>query len=166
MKKQLVEIARNSLIQKTHNKDLDIVKNKTVLITSCVNSFMSATFPYAETVFFNHCEKNFTYYNLNTLYFPNVSKIYLNCHPCEKFVLTRHYDMYNTQHYKLQHKCHYPDYKPNITVYFIDYWKDYYQQKWKLDKYDFIKGISDDEFSELIHQYEKEDLDFELRNNE
>ena len=54
MKKQLVEIAKNSLIQKTHNKDLDIVKNKTVLITSCVNSFMSATFPYAETVFFNH----------------------------------------------------------------------------------------------------------------
>lgn len=158
MTKKLVEIAKNSLIEKCHNKNLNIAKNETVLLTSCVNSFMNTTFPYAKTVFFNHCEKNFTYYNLNTHYFPNVTKIYLNCHPCEKFVLTRHYDIYNTQEYKLKNHKHFCGYKPDITIYLCDYWKNYYQHRWSLDKYDFIKSITDDDFDDLIYSYEREEL--------
>ena len=69
-----------------------LVKNKCIEITNCgdIDRFRQGpVFHETETVFINHCNKNFVYYWLDKQTFPNVKKIYLSSHPCEYPVLRR-----------------------------------------------------------------------------
>lgn len=141
---KLVEISKNSLFRNAHMKKLKNVKNKTILLTKCNHSLLSVRFPYAETLFINHCDQHFTFFNLDTYYFPNLKHIYLNCHPFRSEVLLRH------------HKEN-----KDVSIYMSNYWKDYYHHKWELYKYDFIRGISDEKICNLINMYDKEDLQYE-----
>ena len=141
---KIAVISKNSISQsplKINPAKLDIIRNKNILLSECWNSFMCATFPNAETLFIDKCEKNFVFYNFNTLYFPNVKHVYINCHPCESRVLHRHLEV-------------------GTTIHLVDFWMDIYKKRWSLEKYEHIKNIDKDTFNSLIASYELEELKF------
>ena len=83
----------------------------------------------AETLFVENCNKNFIYYWLHENNFPNIKKVYLLSHPCEKIVL----------HRKLG------------TIYLVGNFGNF--KKWNTEC-DNVKTITTDEFNNELKKYQ------------
>ncbi len=65
------------------SKSIDIFGPKFVIFKNCGDGHTIGTFPDAEYVLFDSCDKNFNYYSSNSKIFPNVKKVYMAGHPAE-----------------------------------------------------------------------------------
>lgn len=76
-----------------YNVPRNICKNKNVYFERGYDNLIKDTFPYAQTVIFNDCDKNFFNYNFNKKIFPKVKTVITNCHPNDFYVLNRYSDV-------------------------------------------------------------------------
>ena len=138
MNRRIVTIANNYLSGK--GGEVKTFLNKIVCLRGGDNSHLSATFPECETLFVINCEKNYVYYNLDTIRFPNVKKIYTNSHPCEYSVLHRHF-LVNGE----------------IEIFLEEKWYHHYKDRW-FSEGSYIKPLQNEKMMDELKKYMNEDL--------
>lgn len=109
--------------------------NKVVCLRGGVNSHLPARFPNCETLFIDDCDKNYVYYNLDTIHFPKVKTIYLNSHPCEYSVLHRHFLV-----------------NGKVDIFLTERWYHTYKDRW-FSENGYIKPIKYEEMVEKMKAY-------------
>lgn len=115
------------------------VHNKIIDIKKCgdIHAQVRPCFIGTQTVFLSDCNKNFVFYWLDRITFPNIKTIYLSNHPCEYTVLHR---------FK----------RSNCNFYLNDRFK-FHKPEWDADLRHIIL-ISDDKIRSLLNELSEEPL--------
>ena len=71
-----------------------------------IHPWEDTSFPDAKVVHLEFCDKNFVYYWLKPLTFPNVNTIYLNSHPCQHSSWLTHFSENIPIYMAPRHQCY------------------------------------------------------------
>lgn len=135
---------KNMLFEKKdHIIPKKICIDKSVFFEEGLDNYLNYQFPYAHTVFFHRCDKNFLFYNLRKDIFPNLERFYTNSHPCDFHVMHRFADKQNYVGY--------------IT---LPFYQRFLHRWWNPDTR-HIKKIEITDYEYLIKSYTKIDPTFE-----
>jgi|SaaInlStandDraft_5_1057022.scaffolds.fasta_scaffold00192_26 hypothetical protein len=130
--------------------------NKAICFTNCNNSFLTGYFPKVETLFINNCNKNFVYYNLNPILFPNVTTIFCNSYPDELYLFC-HHAMFNKRSFIKQE--YYLNYYNNLNILITEDMFDQCFIKWYINNnIPYIKKISKDYMVKQLELYKEEKI--------
>jgi len=113
-----------------------VINNKNVILTRYgdIHPYENSPVFNCETLFLNHCNKNFLAYWLNKKTFPNTTTVYVDSHPCDDYVLTKRFD----------------------TIYLHEKFLKYKMMWWQ--NLDNVKMISDSEYRKALQMYHDEDM--------
>ena len=117
--------------------------NRVIVLEDGFDDFLGDVFPYAHTVIFDKCDKNFVYYNLNKDTFPRIDSVILNSHPCEPCVLKTFNE------------------KPYFVYQLTPHYYDLFERRWGFERVGNVQKIEDNEYKDLLKSLEYEEARFE-----